>query len=440
MHRYGLMFLLVLLLALPEVEAAGGIVVRVTKGAGDAQPIGIVPFGVETRNGSPARLPLDVAEVVAADLERSGRFKPLPREDMLERPTRGDDIQFQNWRVLGTDNVLVGKVIVEAERYIIQFQLFDVFRGDQLLGFSLPVAKDKLRRGAHVVADKVFEALTGVRGAFSTRIAFVTAVKDGDVTRYQLVVADADGENQRTVLRSVKPIMSPAWSPDGRKLAYVSFENDAAEIYVQELATGSRKVVSSRPGINGAPSFSPSGRMLAVTLSSEAGNPDIWLIDLEDGRTRRITRHAAIDTEPSWTADESAVLFTSDRGGSPQIYRVELRDRYNAKRVTFEGNYNASPSLTPDGKLLTMVTQANGQFRIAVMDMESKAVRILTDGGLDESPSIAPNGSMIIYATQAGRQGILAATSTDGRVQQQLALQVGDVREPAWSPYPPGER
>lgn len=440
MHKLNMSLLAVVLLLVSASADAAGIVVRVTKGAGDAQPIAIVPFKVEGQANGAQSLPVDVAGVIGADLERSGRFKAFPEADMLEKPSRGEDIQFQNWRVLGTDNVVVGRVVVEKDRYILKFQLFDVFRGQQLIGYSLPVAKDKLRRGAHLVADRIFEELTGVRGAFATRIAFVMAVKDGDITRYQLVVADADGENQRTILRSNKPIMSPTWSPSGNHIAYVSFENDASEIFLQELASGQREKISSRKGINGAPAFSPRGDKLAVTLSSEAGNPDIWVIDLDSKRSRRITRNPAIDTEASWTPDGRSLIFTSDRGGGPQIYRVDADGDLRAERLTFEGNYNASPSLTPDGKTMAMVTQDRSGFHVAVMDMQSKSVRILTDGRLDESPSIAPNGSMIIYATQEGGQGVLAATSTDGRVQQQLAVKEGDVREPAWSPYPPSER
>ncbi|MDX1443928.1 MAG: Tol-Pal system beta propeller repeat protein TolB [Gammaproteobacteria bacterium] len=436
MFRNAGLLILLLAVALP-VQA--DITVKVTKGLGDAQPIAIVPFEFEAGEGprdGKARPPLDVASVIASDLERSGRFKAFPREDMLEKPSTASDVQFQNWRVLGVDNVVVGKVRRTQGGYVIQFQLLDVFRGKQLLGYSIPVSERSLRRGAHEVSDLIYEELTGIRGAFSTRIAFVMAMKDGDTRRYQLVVADADGYNQSSILRSTSPIMSPVWSPDGRYLAYVSFENDAAEVFVQELATGEREKVSSRPGINGAPSFSPDGRKLALTLSSEPGNPDIWVMDLETKKSRRITRNAAIDTEPTWMPDGKSLLFTSDRGGGPQIYRVEVgSDR--AERVTFEGAYNARASVSPDGKSITFVHQGRDGYNIAVMNLDTRAMQVLTDGGLDESPSFAPNGSMIIYATQVGRQGVLAATSTDGRVQQQLGVQEGDVREPAWSPYPP---
>lgn len=424
-------------LLLFSATAHAEITVQVTRGLGDAQPIAVVPFEFEGEGSAP----LDVAEVVANDLARSGRFKPFPVEDMLEQPSSAKDVNYQNWRVLGTDYVVVGKVTPRDRGYVIQFQLLDVYRGQQVLGYSVPVSGNYLRRGAHQVSDLIYEELTGIPGAFSTRIAFVMAIKDGDVTRHQLVVADADGENQRTILRSNKPIMSPAWSPDGTRVAYVSFENETAEIYMQELASGKREVVSSRPGINGAPAFSPDGRFLAMTLSSEAGNPDIWIKELKSGEMRRITTNPAIETEATWTPDSETLYFTSDRGGGPQIYRARIGERGDKpERVTFEGNYNARPALSPDGKLLAMVHQQPEGFRIAVLDLEQRSLQVLTDGRQDESPSFAPNGAMIIYATNLGNQGVLAATSVDGRVQQRLAVQEGDVREPAWSPYPPPSR
>lgn len=428
--------IIVILLVTP-VLAHSEITVRVTKALGDAQPIAIVPFAFEGE-GKP---PLNVSDVVANDLARSGRFKPFPVADMLETPSEAKNVNLQNWRMLNVDYVVVGKVKAEGKRYVILFQLLDVYGGKQLLGYSIPVSANYLRRGAHQVSDLIYKELTGVPGAFSTRIAFVMAVKDGDVTRYQLVVADADGENQRTILRSNKPIMSPAWSPDSTHVAYVSFENDTAEIYEQELSSGKREVVSSRPGINGAPSYSPDGRWLAMTLSSEAGNPDIWVKNRASGEMQRVTTNPAIETEPVWTPDSQSLYFTSDRGGGPQIYRAKVGERGNKpERVTFEGNYNARATLSPDGKLLGMVHQDAEGFHIAVLDLANRSLQILTDGRLDESPSFAPNGAMIIYATNLGNQGVLAATSVDGRVQQRLAVQEGDVREPAWSPNPPTDR
>lgn len=433
--RHSIFLVIALLLPFSSL-AAGGITIRISKGLGDAQPVAVVPFQFEGAQ-APA---VDVAAVIRDDLVRSGRFKTVPTSDMLEQPSRGENIRFENWRVLGMESVVVGRVLDQGDRYIIQFQLFDVFRGKQLLGYSIPVDKRYLRRGAHQAADLIYEELTGLRGAFATRIAFVLAIKDGDVTRYQLIVADADGENQRSILRSNFPIMSPTWSPDGNHIAYVSFENNASEIFLQELVTGKREKISSRAGINGAPAFSPDGRKLAVTLSSEAGNPDIWVIDLASRQKKRLTRKGSIDTEAAFSPDGRYVYFTSDRGGSPQVYRISADGEGDPERVTFQGNYNASASVSPDGKLMTMVTQERGRFNVAVMDMNNKAVRILTEGQQDESPSFAPNGSMVIYATREGPRGVLAATSTDGRIQQQLGVQEGDVREPAWGPYPPAEK
>ncbi|MCG8433263.1 MAG: Tol-Pal system beta propeller repeat protein TolB [Gammaproteobacteria bacterium] len=405
--------------------------IEITQGLSTAQPIAIVPFGWEEEEG----LPLDVSEVIAADLVRSGRFKAFPREDMLEFPVDGNTINFKNWRVVGVDNVVVGKLIKTTTGYNIQFQLFDVYRGQQLLGYNIPVGERRLRRGAHQASDLIYEKLTGIQGAFTTRIAYITAQRESDETAYSLYIADADGENQQRIVRSPQPLMSPVWSPDGRRLAYVSFENQRSEIYVQELFTGERKRVSGRPGINGAPAFSPDGEKLALTLSSEEGNPDIYVMDLRSESLKRLTRNPAIDTEPFWAPDGERIVFTSDRGGGPQIYEVSATGG-RAKRLTFEGSYNARPVFSPDGKLIAMVHQGRGGYHIAVLDLQTQALRVLTDGRLDESPSFSPNGTMIIYATEHQGRGVLAGVSVDGRVKQRLGLQQGDVREPTWSPRP----
>lgn len=425
---------LFLMLLLPAGPAPAVLHIEITQGITGAQPIAVVPFHWNTAD----KPPLDVAQVIAADLARSGRFRTLPIEDMLEKPTEAAQIDFKDWRVLEVDFLVIGRVIpgqVEGG-HAIQFQLFDVVRGQQIMGYSIPVGPGQLRRGAHRVSDMIYEKLTGERGAFNTRIAFVTVQRDGDVKRYNLMVADADGENQQSIVQSVHPIMSPSWSPDGRKIAYVSFENRQPEIFVQELASGRRESVSSRPGINGAPAWSPDGTRLALTLSSGEDNPDIYVYELLTKRLLRITNDPAIDTEPVWFPDGRQLAFTSDRGGGPQIYVVDVGGG-KARRLTFEGRYNARPRVSPDGKLLAMVHQDNGGYHIAVMDIETGTLRELTDGRLDESPSFAPNGSMIIYATEEKGRGVLAAVSVDGRVRQRLALQEGDVREPAWSPLSP---
>ena len=419
-----------LCLLLP-VRADAGLTIEITSGVEGATPIAIVPFGWQGK----APPPVDVAAVVSADLARSGRFAPLPEQDLISRPTRGSEVNFRDWRLMGVGSLLVGRLVPLGDgRIRLEFQLFDTIRGTQLAGYSLTVRPGNLRQAAHYVSDVVYETLTGERGAFQTRIAYVTVTGTGKARRYRLQVADADGYGQKTIVSSPEPLMSPAWSPDGRRLAYVSFEGKHSAIYVQEVATGKRVEVSRDRGINGAPAWSPDGTRLALTLSRD-GNPEIYILDLRNGRRRRLTRHPAIDTEPVWEPDGSGILFTSDRGGGPQIYRISLSgDR--ARRLTFEGGYNASPDVSPDGKRIAFVHRdAQGRYRIALLDRESGQMQLLSDGRLDESPSFAPNGSMVLYATEYNGRGVLAAVSVDGRVSQRLRFQAGEVREPAWSPF-----
>jgi TolB protein len=384
--------------------------------------------------------PHAVAEVVAADLRRSGRFKPLSTDEMLAQPTRGEEVDFRDWRALNVDNLVIGEISPNGPGgYLVKFYLYDVFRGEQLTGYSMPTTARDLRATAHSIADIIYETLTGQPGAFATRIAYVTSERDSKgMERVELRIADADGYSPQTIVSSKEPIMSPAWSPDGRKLAYVSFEKAKPSIWVQEVFTGKREKVSSFKGINGAPAWSPDGRYLALTLSKD-GNPDIFILDVARRSLRPIARHGAIDTEPAWAPDGKSLVFTSDRGGSPQIYRVPVGGG-QATRVTFEGKYNARASFSPNGRLLAMVTRVDGQYRIATLDLETRDFRVMSTGRLDESPSFAPNGSMIIYATRVNDKGMLAAVSTDGRVQQRLRIQQGDVREPVWSPHHKQER
>lgn len=414
------------------LPAAAAIRIEITQGVDAAQPIAVVPLGWEEEGEAP----IDVAAVVAADLARSGRFKPLAVAEMPQQPSEARELRLDDWRKVAVDYVVVGRLLRSGNGFSIRFQLFDALRGNQLLGYSIPVERDNLRRGAHRVADMVYEKLTGEPGAFSTRVAYITEVREGERRRYHLVVADADGENQRTIVQSNHPLMSPSWSPDGRRLAYVSFEAKRSQIYIQELASGKREIISDREGINGAPAFSPDGTKLGLTLSTQEGNPDVYVMDLRSKRLTRITTSPAIDTEPSWLPDGKRLVFTSDRGGGPQIYMADASGG-PAKRLTFEGRYNARPVVSPDGKVMALVTQEDTAYRIAVMDLASGALRVLTDGRLDESPSFAPNSSQILYATEFGGRGVLASVSVDGRVRQRLALTDGDVREPAWSPYPP---
>ncbi len=410
------------------------LVIEITRGQENAVPIAIVPFGWE----STGTAPFDVAEVVAADLHRTGRFAPLDRKTMIDRPTSGEEIRFQDWRYLRTDFIAVGKLMPDgANRFAAQFELYNVLNGQRLAGQRLTASADSLRALSHRIADIIFEQLTGIRGAFSTRIAFIAAEGTPPKQQYRLIVADADGENQRVVASSPEPLMSPAWSPDGQSLAYVSFENKQSEIYVQTLATGERRRVSARAGINGAPAWSPDGRTLALTLSRKDGDVDVYTLDLRSQMLTRMTFDPSIDTEPAWSADGRKLYFNSDRAGSPQIYEIDVSNPKRPTRVTFEGNYNARPRVSPDGKQLAVVYSDRGSFRIATVDLASKAVQILSQGRQDESPSFAPNGATLIYATQDRGRGVLATVSIDGRVQQTLAAASGDVREPVWSPFPP---
>jgi TolB protein len=330
---------------------------------------------------------------------------------------------------------LIGQVSPDATAgYSIVFQLFDVPRGEQLLAFRVASSADDLRATAHRIADMIFEEITGIPGVFDTRIAYINEQRNASARVFRLIVADYDGENARVIAESPQPLMSPAWSPDGRRLAYVSFEGNQSAIYVQTLRTGTRDLASRRAGVNGAPVFSPDGRRLALTLSQE-GNLDLYTLEIGTQVLRRITDSPAIDTEPAWSGDGQFLYFTSDRAGGPQIYRIEAVPGMRPERVTFEGEYNTRARVSPDGRQLAIVHRDRGLDRIAVLDLDTRFLQVLSNGRLDESPSFAPNGAMIIYATRDGGPGVLSAVSTDGRVKQRIAAVAGDVREPLWSPF-----
>jgi len=402
----------------------------ITQGVRDAVPIAVVPFGGQAEGTA-----TDVAAVVANDLLLSGRFKPLERRDMVTRPTTGAAIRFEDWRLLRSDFIVVGRVEPDAAGLAVTFELFNVQTGQPLLSQRLPSTERGLRATAHRIADLVFERLTGIPGAFSTRIAYVTVDGRPPKQRFRLVVADADGFGPRTITESSEPLMSPAWSPDGQSLAYVSFEGKASAVYVQRLATGERRRVSARLGINGAPAWSPDGRKLALTLSRDA-NLDVYVLELASQGLTRLTTDGSIDTEPEWSRDGGSVYFTSDRSGSPQVYRIAPTAGQQPQRLTFTNGYNARPRLAPDGLSLALVTLDRGGYRIATFDLKTRNLHVLTDGRQDEAPSFAPNGAAIIYATRSGARGTLAMVSSDGRFQQRLSSDTGDVREPVWSPYP----
>lgn len=427
MHKIRILLAVLGLLGLQAARA--DLNIEITKGVEGAIPIAVVPFAVPG-GGSP---PEQMAAIVSADLARSGYFKTLPESAMAERPGAPDQVKFSAWQSLGQEYLVVGRLEPRGEGYSTQFYLLDVFKGGQVVAYTMPVASGpRLRRVAHQIADLIFKALTGKEGAFDSRISYVTVSRQGNQQSFELQIADSDGARPQTVLRSREPILSPSWSPDGSKVAYVSYERRTPAIIVQNLATAERQVVSSYPGINGAPAWSPDGRKLALTLSRD-GNPEIYVLELGSRGLQRLTRSNAIDTEPVWSRDGQSIIFTSDRGGNPQLYRIPAGGG-NATRLTFEGNYNARPRISPDGRLLAMVRGGEGGYRIAVMDLETRQTRVLTEGSLDESPSFAPNGAMILYTSKAGGNAHLAAVSVDGRVRQKLSIDLGEVREPAWSP------
>jgi TolB protein len=407
--------------------------IQITQGMEEALPIAIVPFGWSQAANLP---PLRPTDIITSDLRRSGRFNPMAFEDLPQQPHTAAEINFQDWRLLGMENLVIGNLYLTASGdYEIEFRLYDVYRETQVAGYRLSSSGDQLRRNAHRISDIIYEKLTGVRGAFSTRIAYITVDKPApDKTVHSLEIADADGHNPRVLLQSPEPLLSPAWSPDGSRIAYVSFEGRNSAIYIQEVLTGQRREVQSSPGINSAPAFSPDGSRLAMTLSKD-GNPEIYILHIATGLLQRVTSNNAIDTEPNWSSDGSRIIFTSDRSGGPQIYEVDVRGG-NPQRITFEGNYNARPRYSPNGNSIAMVHGASGNYRIAVLDRDSGYLNILTRASLDESPSYAPNGHMIIYATSGMHGSELAAVSDDGRVRQRLALTKGEVREPAWGPFP----
>lgn len=407
--------------------AQADLTIEITRGNESATPIAVVPFA------GGERLPEDVAQVIHDDLERSGYFEPLPRRQMMDQPASADEVRYGDWKALDVRYLVVGSAEREGDGYRLRFELMDVSGEKRMLGEVVTADSGELRGAAHYISDQVFEAITDIRGAFSTRIAYVTSQGVGDNMQFALYVADADGHNSQQVLSSREPILSPAWSPDGRKLAYVSFETERPAIYVQELGSGKRARISSFQGLNGAPAWSPDGRRLAMSLSKD-GQPEIYVMDIGSRDLQRITNDSAIDTEPFWAPDGRSLLFTSDRSGGPQIYRHDLASG-EQKRMTFTGNYNARGRFSPDGESLFLIHRSGNGFQVARQDLESGRLVTLSDSRWDESPSVAPNGTMVIFATQQGNSGVLGAVTADGRASFRLPSAQGDVREPAWSPF-----
>jgi len=395
--------------------------IDITQGAEGALPIAVVPFG------SQGQVSTQIADIIQNDLKLSGRFSVLSNRQLPAQPHNASDINYEQWRSTGAHNLVVGKVTqVGKDAYEVIFYLVDIFSGEQLMAFRFPPTATDLRRTAHLISDKIYQALTGERGAFSTRIAYIT--QQGK--RYQLHIADIDGANGQTIVTSTEPLLSPAWSPNGERLAYVSLERKRTTVYIQDLRSGKRQQAAAWPGLNTAPSWSPDGHKLALSLS-KSGNPEIYILDLRSRNLQQLTHSRAIDTEPVWSPDGQTLVFTSDRGGQAQLYQISAQGG-TARRLTFEGRYNAKADFSPDGKQLVFLHNSGNSYQIAVMTLANRQLQILSHTSLDESPSFAPNGSMIMYAAGHG----LAAVSVDGGVRQQLSINAGvKVREPAWSPF-----
>lgn len=422
--------LLGLVLVVGSAQAADPLVI--SSGSDRAIPIAVVPFGWQ--GGQP--LPEDLANIVSDDMRNSGVFSPIPRQNMLSQPSQASEVIFRDWKALGANYVLVGNVVPNGGRLQISYALFNVSTEQQVLTGNVGGSTDQLRDMAHFISDQAYEKLTGVKGAFSTRILYVTAERfSATNTRYTLQRADYDGARAVTLLQSREPILSPRFAPDGKRIAYVSFEQQRPRIFMQYIDTGRREQLTNFEGLNGAPAFSPDGNRLAFVLSKD-GNPEIYVMDLGSRAIRRVTNDSAIDTEPFWGKDGQTIYFTSDRSGKPQIYKTSANGG-GAERVTFVGNYNANPKLSADEKTLVMVHRQEGftNFQIAAQDLQRGSVRVLSNTSLNDSPTVAPNGTMLIYATRQQDRGVLMLVSINGRVRIPIPTAQGDVREPSWSPY-----
>lgn len=401
--------------------------ITITRGIDNPTRIAVAPMSYVGE-----KLPEDIAQIVRDDLNFSGQFESIPVEKMISYPKNENEIQYRDWKMIKAEFLLIGSITQQAGRYYASYELFDVIQQKRALArITVDGSETQLRDIAHRISDKAYETITGIRGIFSTKIIYVEAFQKP--VKYKLMLSDVDGARTRALYESSQPILSPVWSPDGSKVAYVSFETNRPAVYVQNISTGRRDQMTNFRGLNGSPAWSPDGQTLALVLSKD-GNPEIYTLNVASRALTRVTNHFAIDTEPSWTADGKGIYFTSNRGAKPQIYKVTLATG-QAERVTFDGVYNARGRVSPDGKSLVLVHQRDGCCMIAAQDIKSGNLRILTETNLDESPTIAPNGAMLMYATSFGGKGILAAVSLDARTKVRLPSKQGDAREPAWSPF-----
>lgn len=418
------------LIAVATSPAEAALQVNITQSSDSAIPIAIAPF----RSNQGRQLPVDVARVASDDLASTGLFKIFPRRNMMGAPGSPDQVNYQNWRTQNVDNLVIGSASPLGQGgYKIKFNLLDVPQGQSVASYQLDAGPDQLRQAGHTIANLIYQRFIGKKGYFLSRIAYVTVTGNTAGHRtFRLVVADYDGSHPSTVYSSQDPVMSPDWSPDGSKLAYVAFNvyKGISSVRVQDLATGHVRTIASGPGVNSAPAWSPDGKRIALTQSKN-GDSDIYVYNLSTGQMRQVTHNNAIDTEPTWSPDGKHIAFTSDRGGQPQVYEMSSQGG-QVQRLTYDGQSNQRPDFSPDGKSLAMVQKSGNGFRIAVMDLANNNVRIVSDGPLDDSPAFAPNGQAILYAKQGGSDS-LATVSVDGSAKSTLS-QAGEVREPAWGP------
>ena len=414
-------------LALP---AHAELVIEITRGVENPIKIAVVPFQVKSSGAFDA----DLARLIESNLERSGQFRRVGRETMLSLPGPDDEVFYRDWRAIDSEYTVVGSIARDDDSFLVRYALHDVYGERILFAERVPGDSSSLRDIGHYISDRIYESLTGLKGIFSTRLLYVTAERRSEKDQtFKLILSDADGGRPRTIFQSSEPILSPAWSPDGSRVAYMSYRAKRPGIYIQTLATGEVQRVTSFPGLNSAPSFSPDGRKLVLTLSKD-GNPELYVANLRTGELTRMTKHFAIDTEASWSPDGRSILFTSSRGGKPQLYMMNVASK-TIKRVTFDGDYNSNGAFTPDGKSIVFVHRTAKRFHIAQMNLITRQISILTETDLDESPSVAPNGTMVIYATSNNEKSLLGLVSMDGRVRVRLPSVSESVREPTWSPY-----
>ena len=430
MNKFIHILLLGLTLLAGVAQAADPLLI--SRGTDRAIPIAVVPFGWQ--GGSV--LPEDMSTIIGSDMRNSGFFEPIARQNMISQPTQSAEIIYRDWKAVGAQYLLIGNITPAGGRLQVSFAVFNVTTEQQVMAGTVSGGLDQLRDMSHHIADQSFEKLTGIRGAFSTKLLYVTVERFGaNNSRYTLQRSDYDGVRAVTLLQSREPILSPSYAPDGKRISYVSFEQKKPRIFIQHIDTGRREQMTNFPGLNGAPAWSPDGNRLALVLSKD-GNPEIYVMDIASRQLKRVTNQIGIDTEPFWGKDGQTIYFTSDRAGKPQIYKTNINSGA-AERVTFIGNYNANPKLSADEKTLVMVHRQDGHavFRIAAQDLQRGSLKIISESSLDESPTVAPNGTMVIYATRQQGRGVLVLASTNGRVRTPLPTAQGQVQEPSWSPY-----